>query len=79
MVEVGVTIYSTVPDVVLLPFSNISLIVLPDPGLVYPMMPPVTVPTVHAKLLGALAVNAIFVFVLLQMLLVDAFVTAGLG
>ena len=79
MVEVGVTIYSTVPDVVLLGLSNTSLIVLPDPGSVYPVMPPVTVPTVHAKLLGALAVNTILVFALLQMLFVAAVVTAGFG
>jgi hypothetical protein len=78
VVEVGVTRYSTVPDVALLGFKSTSLIVPTAPGLA-PVIPPVIVPTVHVKLLGALEVNAMLVFVLLQMLFVAAFVTTGLG
>jgi uncharacterized protein Usg len=37
------------------------------------------VPTVHVKLLGALAVNAMFGLVPLQVLAVLAVVTAGVG
>jgi hypothetical protein len=47
--------------------------------LLAPVMLPVIVPIVHAKLLGALAVNAIFGPVPLQVLAVAALVTAGLG
>jgi hypothetical protein len=42
-------------------------------------MTPVTVPTVHANVLGVLDVRAMFVLLLLQILFVDAFVTTGLG
>jgi ABC-type proline/glycine betaine transport system permease subunit len=52
--------------------------VLPDPA-VAPEIPPVIVPTVHAKLLGALAVSAILVPVLLHIAFVAAVVTAGVG
>jgi hypothetical protein len=54
------------------------LIVLPDPAAA-PVMLPVIVPIVHAKLLGALAVNAMFGLVPLQVLAVLAVVTAGVG
>jgi len=75
---VGVTRYSTVPDVALLGLVRTWLIVLPDASLA-PVIPPVIVPTVHAKLLGALAVNAIFGPVPLQVLAVLAVVTTGVG
>jgi len=78
VVEVGVTIYSTVPGVVLLGLISMSLIVPVTPGFA-PAIRPVIVPTAQVKLLGALEVNTIFVFVLLQMLFVDAFVTTGFG
>jgi hypothetical protein len=42
-------------------------------------MPPVIVPTVQVKVLGALAVNAMFVAVLLQIAAVFAVVTVGVG
>ena len=44
-----------------------------------PVMLPVIVPSVHAKLLGALDVNTIFGLVPLHMLTVAKLVTAGLG
>jgi len=44
-----------------------------------PVIPPVTVPIVQAKVLGAVAVKAIFGLVPLQILAVDAVVIAGLG
>jgi hypothetical protein len=78
VVEVGVTMYCTVPAVVLLGFKSVWLIVEADPA-VAPVIPPVMVPIVHANVPGALAVSAIFVFVLLQIALVAAFVTAGVG
>jgi len=52
--------------------------VAPD-ELLAPVIPPVIVPIVHAKLLGALAVRAIFGPVPLQVLAVAALVTAGIG
>jgi hypothetical protein len=57
---------------------SVWLIVPPEPALA-PVIPPVTVPIVHAKLLGALAVNVIFGPVPLQIEVVAALVTAGLG
>jgi hypothetical protein len=42
-------------------------------------MPPVIVPTVHVKVLAALAVNAILVGVALHIVAVLAVVTTGLG
>lgn len=44
-----------------------------------PVIPPVIAPTVQLKLLAALAVNAIFGLVPLQIVVVDAFVIAGVG
>jgi hypothetical protein len=58
-VDVGVTIYSTVPAVALLGLLSAWLMVVPDPALA-PVIPPVIFPIVHAKLLGALAVRAMF-------------------
>jgi hypothetical protein len=77
-VDVGVTIYWTVPAAVLLGLTNTSLIVLPDPPLA-PVMPPVIVPTVQVNVLAALAVRAILGLVLLQVENVLAVVTTGLG
>ena len=44
-----------------------------------PVMPPVIVPTVHVNVLAALAVNAMFVAVALQIVAVLAVVTTGVG
>jgi len=53
--------------------------VLPLPP-VAPVMPPVTVPTVHANELGTLAVSGMLVDVLLQIEAVDGtLVTTGVG
>ena len=54
------------------------MIVPPDPALA-PVILPVIVPMVHAKLLGTLEVNVIFGPVPLQVLAVAALVTAGVG
>jgi len=78
VVEVGVTRYGTVPAVASLGFVSTWLIVLPELAL-DPVMPPVIVPIVHAKLLGALAVNVIFGLVPLHVAAVLAVVTAGVG
>lgn len=66
--EVGVTIYSTDPTV-LLGFVNNWLIVAPDPALA-PVMPPTFAPMVHAKLLGKEAAKEIFVVFPLQIVAV---------
>jgi hypothetical protein len=44
-----------------------------------PVIPPVTVPTVHVNVLAALAINAIFVAVALHIVAVLAVVTTGVG
>jgi hypothetical protein len=77
-VDVGVTIYCTVPAVAALGFVSTWLIVDPPPGFA-PVIPPVIVPNVQVKVLGALAVRAILGFVPLQMAAVAAVVTAGVG
>jgi hypothetical protein len=77
-VDVGVTIYCTVPAVALLGLVNVCAIVAPDPA-VAPVIPPVTVPTVQVKVLAALAVNATLVEVALQIVFVFAVVTTGVG
>jgi hypothetical protein len=77
-VEVGVTIYSTVPAVLLLGLLSVWLIVLPEPALA-PVILPVIVPTVQVKVLGALAVSKMFGPVPLHVAAVDAFVTTGVG
>lgn len=46
-VEVGVTMYSTVPAVLLLGLFNVCTMVAPEPAAA-PVMPPVIVPMVHA-------------------------------
>ena len=50
----------------------------PDPGEA-PVIPPVIVPIVHAKVLGAEAVNAMAGLVPLQVLAVGKVVTVGVG
>jgi hypothetical protein len=77
-VEVGVTIYCTDPAVALLGLLNVWAIVLPDDA-VAPVIPPVTVPIVHANVLGAVAVSGMLVAVLLQIAALLAVVTAGVG
>ena len=54
------------------------MIVDPEPTLA-PVIPPVIVPIVHAKLLGTLDVNAIFGPVPLQVPAVGELVTIGVG
>jgi hypothetical protein len=54
------------------------LIVAPEPELA-PVIPPVIVPIVHVKLLGALDVKAIFGPAPLQVLAVAELVTVGVG
>ena len=54
------------------------MIVPPDASLA-PRIPPVIVPTVHAKVLGVLAANAILGPVTSQVLAVAEFVTTGVG
>lgn len=57
---------------------SVCAIVAPDPA-VAPVMPPVMVPIVHVKLLGALAVRPILVVAPLQIAAVFAVVTTGVG
>ena len=54
------------------------LIVFPDPALA-PVIPPVIVPIVHAKVLGVLAARVIFGLVLLHTIAVAGLVTTGVG
>jgi hypothetical protein len=75
---VAVTMYCTVPALVLLGLVNIWLMVLPDPGLA-PVMLPVIAPMVQVVVLAALVVNEILVAVPVQIVLVLAVVTAGWG
>jgi hypothetical protein len=77
-VDVGVTIYSTVPAVTLLGLLNICPIVLPAPA-VAPVIPPVIVPIVQVNVLGAVDVRVMLVDVALQIAFVFAVVTAGVG
>jgi hypothetical protein len=78
VVEVGVTIYSTVPDTTLLGLVSVWFMVAPEPELA-PVMLPMIDPIVQAKLLGALDVKVIFGPVPLQMLAVVELVTIGIG
>jgi hypothetical protein len=78
-VEVGVTMYSTVPAVALLGLVNVCVIVAPLPALA-PVMLPVIVPIVQLNVLGAVALSGMFVAVLLQIANVDGTpVTTGVG
>lgn len=76
--EVGVTTYTMLPDVVLLGLVNVWLILAPELADA-PVIAPVLVPNVHAKLDAAVAVSAIFGLVPLQVLAVVAVVTLGIG
>jgi hypothetical protein len=76
--DVGVTRYCTDPATALTGIDNVWLIEEPDPALA-PVTPPVMVPIVQVKLLGALAVKIIFGSVPLQVAAVEAFVTWGTG
>ena len=76
--EVGTTRYSTVPELTVLGFVSAWLIRLPLPGLA-PVMPPVMVPTVHANVLGTLAVKLILGLPPLHIAAGGVFVTAGVG
>jgi hypothetical protein len=78
VVEVGVTRYCTEPCVELLGLVNTWLMVFPAPA-VAPVIPPEIVPIVHVKLLGALAVRAMFGLVELQITDDAGLVTAGVG
>ena len=78
VVDVGVTIYSTLPAVELLGLVSVWLIVLPEPALA-PVIPPLIDPMVHVKLDGTLAVSAMFGPVPVQIEVAAAFVTAGVG
>ena len=78
MVDVGVTIYSTVPAVVLLGLPSTWLMVVPVPADA-PVIPPVIVPIVQLKLLDAVEVSVIFVLLPLQISFVSGLVTAGVG
>jgi hypothetical protein len=78
VVEVGVTIYCTVPAVELLGLVRVWLMVPPLPA-VAPVIPPVMVPIVHAKFAGALDVSVIPVPVPVQIAAVAELVTAGVG
>ena len=78
-VDVGVTRYSTVPGVALLGLFSVCAMVLPLPALA-PVMPPVIVPIVQANVLGAVALSAMFVAVLLHIATVEGTpVTTGVG
>ncbi len=77
-VEVGVTIYSTVPAVALLGLVSVCAMVLPLP-LDAPVIPPVIVPTVQLNVLAAVDVKAMFVAAPLQIAAVFAVVTTGTG
>jgi hypothetical protein len=77
-VEVGVTIYCTVPAALLLGLVSVCAIVDPLPA-VAPVIPPLTVPIVHANVDAALAVKGMFVAVALQIEYAAGFVTAGFG
>lgn len=76
--EVGVTIYCTVPLLVVDGFVSTCEITEPDPALA-PVIPPVIVPTVQLKLLAAVALSVIFVLPLLQIKADEGLVTAGVG
>jgi hypothetical protein len=62
----------------LLGLVNTWLMVFPDPA-VAPVIPPVTVPIVQAKLLAVVADSVMFGLVPLQIAVVDGLVMAGVG
>jgi len=75
-IDVGVTMYSTVPSDELDGFERTWLIVAPDDADA-PVIPSVIFPIVQLKLLGRLAVSAILTEEALQILFVGEFVTIG--
>ena len=78
-VETGVTKYSTVPTVLLLGLLNVCEILFPVPADA-PVIPPVIFPMVQLKLLGAVALNGMFVVASLQIAAVDGTpVIVGVG
>jgi hypothetical protein len=77
-VEVGVTIYSTEPELTVLGLFSTWLIILPDPATA-PVMPPVTVPIVHENVLGVLADKLMFGLPPLQILVAGGVVIDGIG
>jgi hypothetical protein len=76
--EVGVTMYSTDPELVVLGLFNIWLITAPVPA-VAPVIPPVTVPIVHVNVLGVLAVRLMLGLPPLQILVAGGVVIEGIG
>jgi hypothetical protein len=76
--ETGVTIYTTEPAVALPGLVSTWLMVEPVPATA-PVTPPVMVPIVHVKLLGAEAVREILGLVPLHITAVAAVVTTGVG
>ena len=78
VVEVGVTMYSTVPTAELLKLFNGWLIIAPAPPLA-PIILPIMVPIVHENVLGVVEIKTIPGPVPLQVLAVGAFVIAGAG
>ena len=76
--DVGITMYSTVPTEVRLGFESDCVILFPVPGAA-PVTPPVTLPMVQVNELGTVAESGIFVFVPVQTLAVAGVVTAGVG
>jgi hypothetical protein len=78
VVDVGVTIYSTDPDVALPGLVSTWFSVVPVPAEA-PVIPPLIFPIVHAKVAGALEVSAMLGLVALQMVAAGALVTAGVG
>jgi hypothetical protein len=78
VVDVGVMMYSTIPAVELPGLVNTWLISDPEPAEA-PVMPPVTFPIVHAKLLPAVDVSEMFGLVALQIETAAGLVTAGVG
>ena len=77
-IEVGTTIYWSVPAVALLGFVNVCAIKLPEPPLP-PVMLPVIGPTVQVNVLGVLDARLMFVAVPLQIVAVGGVVIAGVG
>jgi hypothetical protein len=78
VVDVGVTLYSTVPAVELVGFSSVWLMLFPFPA-VAPTIPPVTVPIVQLNVAGVDEVSKIFGLVLLHIAAVPPFVITGIG
>lgn len=77
-VEVGVTMYCTVPAALLPGFDKVCAMVEPEPATA-PVIPPVTVPIVQLNVAGAVAVSAMLVAELLQIVVAAAVVITGLG